>query len=255
MTPYIGEAFHLSNSKLGLLAWANLFVFAVASLISGPDRRPGRPAQGDLRGHLRLVDRHHRLGAVDLVPDAAVLSRAGRGGRRRLRAVGQHAPLRRRAARKARAGPRDLQRRHGAGRNEWPGARGDAGAPLRLARRLLDCRWSVDPARALRRVSLRPRPPGATEGGAGPLLPALADLPAGARRRHPGHLRRQLADLLDSDAGHRRAPFQRHRRERLHGRGRPHRRSGRRHRRGLRRRRLQPAPERRPRADHRRSRC
>src|SRR4051794_29710537 len=36
MTPYIGEAFHLSNSKLGLLAWANLFVFAVASLVSGP---------------------------------------------------------------------------------------------------------------------------------------------------------------------------------------------------------------------------
>jgi len=33
MTPFIGEAFHLSNSKLGLLAWANLFVFAVASLI------------------------------------------------------------------------------------------------------------------------------------------------------------------------------------------------------------------------------
>ena len=36
MTPHIGEAFHLSNSKLGLLAWANLFVFAIASLISGP---------------------------------------------------------------------------------------------------------------------------------------------------------------------------------------------------------------------------
>ena len=33
MTPHIGEAFHLSNSKLGLLAWANLFVFAIASLI------------------------------------------------------------------------------------------------------------------------------------------------------------------------------------------------------------------------------
>jgi MFS family permease len=36
MTPHIGEAFHLSNSKLGLLAWANLFVFALASLVSGP---------------------------------------------------------------------------------------------------------------------------------------------------------------------------------------------------------------------------
>jgi MFS family permease len=36
MTPHIGKAFHLSNSKLGLLAWANLFVFALASLVSGP---------------------------------------------------------------------------------------------------------------------------------------------------------------------------------------------------------------------------
>ncbi len=36
MTPHIGAAFHLSNFRLGWLAWANLFVFAVASLISGP---------------------------------------------------------------------------------------------------------------------------------------------------------------------------------------------------------------------------
>ncbi len=36
MTPHIGSAFNLSNFKLGWLAWANLFVFAVASLISGP---------------------------------------------------------------------------------------------------------------------------------------------------------------------------------------------------------------------------
>jgi MFS family permease len=36
MTPHIGAAFHLSNFKLGWLAWANLTVFAVASLISGP---------------------------------------------------------------------------------------------------------------------------------------------------------------------------------------------------------------------------
>ena len=36
MTPFIGEAFHLSNFRLGLLAWVNLFVFAFASLASGP---------------------------------------------------------------------------------------------------------------------------------------------------------------------------------------------------------------------------
>jgi MFS transporter, Spinster family, sphingosine-1-phosphate transporter len=36
MTPHIGNAFHLSNFKLGWLAWANLFVFAVSSLVSGP---------------------------------------------------------------------------------------------------------------------------------------------------------------------------------------------------------------------------
>src|SRR5450432_4731185 len=36
MTPDIGRAFHLSNFRLGWLAWANLTVFAVASLISGP---------------------------------------------------------------------------------------------------------------------------------------------------------------------------------------------------------------------------
>ncbi len=36
MTPDIGRAFHLSNFKLGWLAWVNLFVFALASLISGP---------------------------------------------------------------------------------------------------------------------------------------------------------------------------------------------------------------------------
>ena len=121
-----------------------------------PDRRPRRPAQGDLHGHPGLVDRHHRLGAVDLLPDAAVFSRAGRGGRRGLRAVGQHAPLRGRAARKARAGARHLQRRHGARRDERPRAGGDAGAPPRLARRLLDRGRSVDPARALLGVSSPP---------------------------------------------------------------------------------------------------
>src|SRR5450432_1731838 len=36
MTPDIGRAFHLSNFRLGWLAWVNLFVFALASLISGP---------------------------------------------------------------------------------------------------------------------------------------------------------------------------------------------------------------------------
>ncbi|HVZ88961.1 MAG TPA: MFS transporter [Polyangia bacterium] len=36
MTPHIQSAFNLTNFKLGWLAWANLFVFAVASLISGP---------------------------------------------------------------------------------------------------------------------------------------------------------------------------------------------------------------------------
>jgi len=36
MTPHIQGTFHLSNFKLGWLASANLFVFAVASLISGP---------------------------------------------------------------------------------------------------------------------------------------------------------------------------------------------------------------------------
>ena len=36
MTPDIGKAFHLSNAKLGSLALANLFVFALSSLISGP---------------------------------------------------------------------------------------------------------------------------------------------------------------------------------------------------------------------------
>src|SRR3954471_163825 len=36
MTPYIGEAFHLSNSKVGYLAFATLVVFAAASLVSGP---------------------------------------------------------------------------------------------------------------------------------------------------------------------------------------------------------------------------
>jgi MFS family permease len=36
MTPHIQGTFHLSNFKLGWLASANLFVFAVSSLISGP---------------------------------------------------------------------------------------------------------------------------------------------------------------------------------------------------------------------------
>jgi MFS family permease len=36
MTPLIGAAFNLSKFKLGWLAWANLLVFAVSSLISGP---------------------------------------------------------------------------------------------------------------------------------------------------------------------------------------------------------------------------
>ena len=36
MTPLIGAAFHLSKFKLGWLAWANLLVFALSSLISGP---------------------------------------------------------------------------------------------------------------------------------------------------------------------------------------------------------------------------
>jgi predicted MFS family arabinose efflux permease len=36
MTPLIGESFGLSKTELGLLATANLVVFAVASLISGP---------------------------------------------------------------------------------------------------------------------------------------------------------------------------------------------------------------------------
>ncbi len=36
MTPHIQTTFNLSNFKLGWLASANLFVFAVASLISGP---------------------------------------------------------------------------------------------------------------------------------------------------------------------------------------------------------------------------
>ena len=36
MTPDLGKAFHLSNFRLGWLAWVNLFVFALASLISGP---------------------------------------------------------------------------------------------------------------------------------------------------------------------------------------------------------------------------
>jgi len=36
MTPHIQAAFNLSNFKLGWLASANLFVFAVSSLISGP---------------------------------------------------------------------------------------------------------------------------------------------------------------------------------------------------------------------------
>jgi predicted MFS family arabinose efflux permease len=36
MTPYIEAAFGLSKFKVGLLAWVNLGVFALASLISGP---------------------------------------------------------------------------------------------------------------------------------------------------------------------------------------------------------------------------
>jgi MFS family permease len=36
MTKDLGDAFHVSSFKLGWLAWVNLFVFAFASLISGP---------------------------------------------------------------------------------------------------------------------------------------------------------------------------------------------------------------------------
>lgn len=36
MTPALGSAFGLSKAELGLLAWVNLLVFALASLISGP---------------------------------------------------------------------------------------------------------------------------------------------------------------------------------------------------------------------------
>ena len=36
MTPLIQEAFHISKAKVGLLAFVNLVVFAVASIVSGP---------------------------------------------------------------------------------------------------------------------------------------------------------------------------------------------------------------------------
>jgi len=36
MTPFIGQAFSLSNSELGMLATVNLIIFAVASIVAGP---------------------------------------------------------------------------------------------------------------------------------------------------------------------------------------------------------------------------
>jgi len=36
MTPFIGQAFSLSNSELGMLATVNLVVFAIASIVAGP---------------------------------------------------------------------------------------------------------------------------------------------------------------------------------------------------------------------------
>ena len=120
MTPFIGEAFHLSNSKLGLLAWANLFVFAIASLISPIADRVG-PRKVIFHGIFVWSVATIGSALSTSFPMSAVFSGAGRGGRRGY-GFGQHAPLRGRTARKARAGARHLQRRHGARGDERPRA-------------------------------------------------------------------------------------------------------------------------------------
>ena len=253
MTPHIGETFHLSKFKLGLagLGQPARVRGRVADL--GADRRSDRAAQGDLRRHLRLVDRHHRLGAVDLVPDAALLPRAGRRRRGRLRPDREHAALRGRAAREARPRARHLQRRHGARRDQRARAGRDAGAHPRLARRLLDRRRPVGAARA--RVGVR--------GRARPAARARKRCPRAPTCSSPTYLMALAGGILATFgasalifwvalAGHRGAPLLGHRRQHLHGVRRAWSAAsggvivGR-----LRGRRAQPARARRPRAGHR----
>ena len=151
MTPYIGEAFHLSNSKLGLLAWANLFVFAIASLVSGPI--------ADRVGPRKVIFTGILVWSIATIGSALSTSFPMLLFFRALVGVGEGAygPSANTLL-CADAPPEKRGRALGIynvgmalGRDERPGAGGDAGASLRLARRVLDRRRSVDPARALRR--------------------------------------------------------------------------------------------------------
>ena len=175
MTPHIGEAFHLSNSKLGLLAWANLFVFAIASLISGPI--------ADRIGPRKVIFTGILVWSIATIGSALSTSYPMLLFFRALVGVGEGAyGPRANTLLCADAPPEKRGRALGIynvgmalGGTERPGAGRDAGAQHRLARRVLDRGRPVDPARALLGVHRRARAPAAA---------------AGARRRAPTCSRR-----------------------------------------------------------------
>ena len=76
MTPFIGEAFHLSNSELGLLAAVNLVVFAIASLVVGPIADRIGPRKVIFTGVAVWSIATIGSALSTLFPDAALLPRA-----------------------------------------------------------------------------------------------------------------------------------------------------------------------------------
>ena len=176
----------------------NLIVFAIASLDLGPDRRPHRAAQGDLHraswsGRSPPSARRCRLRSRCCCSFARWSASA--------RAPTARAPTRccartrRPKSGDARSGIYNVGMALGATSGLVLGA---MLAPRhRLARRVLDRGRSVDAARRSAR-RLWPRPTACERPRT---LPARSYLLAptylhGAGGRHPGHLRRQLADLL-----------------------------------------------------------
>ena len=201
-----------ANSSSDWLALVNLIVFAIASAISGPIADRIGPRKVIFAGVAVWSARHHRLGAVALVPDRCSFCRAlvgvGEGAYgpsantllcaaappdKRGRALGiYNVGMAFGGDQRPRARQRCWRRMM-----DWHGVFWIAGGPsilLAVARRS----WRR------RRASTRPtKLPGAR-------LPARADLPDRAGGRHPVHLRRQRAGRLVAVADHRGAPLLRH---------------------------------------------
>ena len=251
MTDKIGESFSLTKFELGWLAFVNLMVFALASLISGPiaDRIGPRKVifTGVVVWSLATIGSAMSHSFSMLLFCRAVVG-VGEG---RVRPQRQHAAVRGRPTRKTRSRPRHLQHRHGVRRDQRPRARQGAGprmdwhtvfwiagGPSIL---LAACAAFVAaPARL-------PRPARA----AGARVPPGPDVSARARGGRPGDVRCQRAHHLVAVADHPGAWVLGHRRQRVHG-CRRHRLRRRRRRRGrLPGRRAQPARAGGTRARHR----